>query len=93
MRTKTILRNEVRIWFVCRRYVSKAEIEYKWWLILTSKYESPFFAKVYPASTRDATAVPVADRMPSERLPILSSRAHDRRQKINLMNAVKTAAR
>lgn len=55
--------------------------------------DSSFLAIKYPARTNEAKDVPSAETMPMARLPILSNKIQEMKEKISLITAVITAAK
>lgn len=61
--------------------------------MLTSTEDPSFLAIKYPARIKEAKDVPTAEMMPKVRLPILSNKTQETKEKINLITAVTTAAK
>lgn len=61
--------------------------------MLTSTEDPSFLAIKYPARLKEAKDVPSAETMPKARLPILSNKTQETKEKINLITAVTTAAK
>lgn len=65
----------------------------KLFVILTFAEDSSFLASKNPTRVNEAKDVPSAEAIPKARLPILSNKIQERREKINRTTAVTTAAK